>query len=234
MLVDSINAEILDQMYKEHHVVMEKIQNILWDQEKKDEHALYFNSETHMHLREHAWEILFPVPEEEWFNNLKSFEKYNKHMAWPHYSFYQYTMDVFFPPNIPSSVLYFGYVFLEDGSVHKTCFFQWMKMVDYQEMPQGVVMDPLVKLHNIKAKYYVGIPVEIEDLQNFLNRVPGIPLENYVKRKNKEEHEQRLHDSYMESYNLQMSYSPEYFPRKLIEFAEKNGLHIPSGQKGSN
>ncbi len=234
MLIDNMKSEILERMYKDHHALMDEIQNILWDEEKKDEHQLYYNSQTHGHLMRHAWEILLPVSEDEWFRNLKNFERYDKNLPWPQFSFYQYSMDVVLPPNVSVSALYFGYAVLEDGTVKKCAFFQWMKIVEYQAMPQGVVMDPLAKLHNIKIKYYVGIPVDMKDLEDFLLRIPGIPLENYVKRKKEEEHQQRLHDSYMESYYLQMSYEPQYFPRKLIEFAEKNGLYITDGQKGSN
>ena len=233
MLVDKMTQENLENMYKKHEVLMDNIQNILWDDNQKEKHSLYYNIETHCHLKEHAWEILFPVSEDEWFKNIKS-SRYEKQMSWPQYSVYQYIMDVLYPPNIPASALYFGYAILEDGSTVKTCFFQWMKMVNYQVMPQGIVMDPLAKIHKIKVSYYVGMPLENKDLENFLLRVPGHPLENYVKRKNEEEHKKRLHDSYMESYYLQMQYEPEYFPRKLIEFAKENGLYIPENQKGSN
>lgn len=143
-------------------------------------------------------------------------------------------MDVLFPPNMAASSLYFGYAILEDGTIQKTCFFNWMKIVDYQVMPQGIVMDPLAKLHNISVKYYVGVPIEKEDLQRFISRVPGHPLENYVKRKNNEEHEKRLHDTYMQAYFLQLQYEPNYFPRKLREFAEKEGLYIPEDQRSTN
>jgi hypothetical protein len=142
--------------------------------------------------------------------------------------------DVLLPPHLTPSSLYFGYAFLEDGSIVKTCFFNWMKIVEYQEMPQGIVMDPLVKVHGISVKYYIGVSIEKQDLENFLLRMPGHPLENYVARKSKEEHEKRLHDSYMDAYYLQMLHEPHYLPHKLQEFAKKEGLPFPEDQRSDN
>lgn len=234
MLIQKMSKELLDEMYQEHYALMDKIENILWDEGQKDKHSQYYNSSTHDFLRTHAWEIIFPVSQEEWFKNLQNLNWYNKAMPWPQYAPYQYSMDVLLPPNMAVSSLYFGYAVLEDDTVQKTCFFNWHKIVDYQVMPQGIAMDPLAKLHNIPVKYYVGIPVEEIDLQNFISRIPGHPLENYVNRKSEEEHQERLYDMYMESYALQMAHEPQYFPRKLIEFANENGLYVPEGQKSKN
>lgn len=234
MIIEKMTSELLDSMYEKHHKLMADIQGIIWDENQKDKHSQYYNSSTHGFLKEHAWEILFPVPEEEWFRNLKNLSRYNKDMPWPQFAPYQYTMDVIYPPNMTESSLCFGYAFLEDGTVKKTCFFNWMKIVNYQVMPQGIVMDPLAKLHGISVKYYVGVPIDKEDLEHFLLRAPGHPLENYVKRKRDEEHQQRLHDSYMEAYYLQMQYEPNYLPHKLQEFAKKEGLPFPKDQKSNN
>ncbi len=234
MVIEHMTEELLNSMYEEHHKMMDAIQNILWDENQKDKHPQYYNSYTHNFLKRNAWEILFPVPQEEWFRSLQDLNQYNKEMPWPQYAPYQYSMDVLFPPNLQASALYFGYAILEDGTVKKTCFFNWMKIVNYQVMPQGVVMDPLAKLHDISVKYYVGVPLDREDLERFISRTPGHPLENYVTRKNKEEHEKRLHDSYMESYYLQMQYEPHYLPYALQEFAKANGLPFPKDQRSDN
>lgn len=234
MVLEKMTAELLDSMYEEHLKLMDNIQKILWDETQKDKHSQYYNTYTHSFLREHAWEILFPVPQEEWFRNLQNLNRYASEMPWPQYAPYQYSMDVVHPPEIPASALCFGYAILEDGTVKKTCFFNWMKMVDYQAMPQGIVMDPLAKIHNIPVKYYVGVDIEKSDIESFLLRTPGHPLENYVQRKNKEEHEKRLHDSYMESYYIQIQYEPHYLPRALQEFAKKHGLPFPTDQRSDN
>lgn len=107
-------------------------------------------------------------------------------------------------------------------------------MVGYQEMPQSIVMDPLAKIHEIPVEYYVGVPVEQEDLEAFILRTPGNPLENYVARKSKEEHEKRLEDMYMEAYCLQMAHEPHYFPKKLREFAAEKNLPFPDKQLSEN
>lgn len=234
MTLGNMTKELLDEMYKEHDALMKDIQKILWDDNQKDNHPLYYNSITHHFLYEHAWEILLPVPQEEWFTTLQNLGRYNAEMPWPQYATYQYCMDVILPPEIPASSLYFGYAILEDGSVKKTSFFGWMQMVEYQAMPQGIVMDPLAKIHNIPVKYYVGIEIDKEDIQNFiLKRAPGHPLESYVERRSKKEHEERLHKSSMESYWLQMQYEPHYLPRALQEFAKKEGLPFPEDQRST-
>lgn len=234
MLIQKMSKELLDKMYEEHYALMDEIQNIIWDEGQKEKHSQYYDSSTHDFLRRHAWEIIFPVSQEEWFKNLQNLNWYNKAMPWPQYAPYQYSMDVLLPPNMTVSSLYFGYAVLEDGTVQRTCFFNWYKIVDYQVMPQGIAMDPLAKLHNIPVKYYVGIPIEECDLQNFIFRMPGHPLENYVKRKSEEEHKKSLYNMYMEAYVLQMTHEPQYFSRKLIEFANENGLYVPEGQKSNN
>lgn len=231
MVLEQMTKELLDEMYKEHHTLMDSIEQILRDDGQKEKHSLYYAADTHEFLKRQAWELLFPVTEEEWFIRLQELERYNPEMPWPQYAPYQYCMDVIHPPQISASALYFGYVILEDGTVKKTCFFNWMKMVTYQAMPQGIVMDPLAKIHNIAVKYYVGVPIEKEDIANFLLRIPGHPLENYVKRKNKKEHEDRLRETYMEAYYLQMQYEPNYFPKALRDFAKEEGLWIPEDQK---
>lgn len=160
MILESVTKEILDDMYKEHEKAMEFIRQILRDENKKDLHRNYYNLQTHNFLEKHAWEILLPVSQEEWFKSLQELKRYNDQMPWPQYATYQYCMDVALPPNISEHALYFGYAILEDNAVVRTCFFQWMKLVNYQIMPQGIVMDPLAKIHNIPVKYYVGISVE--------------------------------------------------------------------------
>lgn len=234
MMIEAMTKELLDSMYKEHEKMMNSVQEILWDENQKAKHQQYYNSHTHSFLKRHAWEILFPVPQEEWFTNLQDFNRYNSEMTWPQYAPYQYSMDVVCPPNISVYALYFGYAILEDGTVRKTAFFNWMKMVEYQEMPQGIVMDPLAKIHKIPVKYYVGVSIDNEDIRNFLSRVPGHPLENYVNKKNKKEHDERLRDSYMEAYFLQMQHEPNYLPKALREFAEREGLYFPEDQRSGN
>lgn len=62
---------------------MDSIQDILWDENQKDKHSQYYNGSTHGFLMRHAWEILFPVTEEEWFKSLQNINQYNKEMPWP-------------------------------------------------------------------------------------------------------------------------------------------------------
>lgn len=229
-----MTKEVLDKMYENHDVLMEKIHQILWGKDE-EEKKKYFNSETHYYIRKNCWEILLPLPKEEWSEKVTELSlRYEKVMPWPQYSSYNYTMDVLCPPFIPHICLYFGYAVMEDGTVFKSAFFHWHKMVKYQEMPQGIVMDPFADMHGIKPKYYVGSCVDKEDLENFLLTRKGNILESYAKRKNKKEHEERLHDTYMQAYFLQMAHEPNYFPKKLKEFAKKEGLWFPEEQKSSN
>lgn len=123
MLLQKMSKELLDTMYEEHYALMDEIQKILWDENQKEKHSEYYNISTHDFLKRQAWEILFPVPEEEWFKSLQNLNQYNKQMPWPQYAPYQYSMNVLFPPNMTVSSLYFGYAILDDGNLKKNMLF---------------------------------------------------------------------------------------------------------------
>jgi hypothetical protein len=84
--------------------------------------------------------------------------------------------------------------------------------------------------HGITPDYYIGCWAEKQDIDNFMVLRKN-PLELFVNRKNKQEHQERLYDSYMEAYNLQMYHEPGYFPPQLIKFCEENDLYIPPQER---
>ncbi len=90
-----------------------------------------------------------------------------------------------------------------------------------------MVIDPLAHYRGIKADFYTGCYIAdkryIEDW--IIHRTN--PLEIYVEEKNRKEHQERIHQSYMESYYTQLSHEPGWFPDQLIDFAKKEGLYIP-------
>lgn len=228
-----MTKNVLDELYVSHEILMERISKILRG-EKEEEKSKYYNLSTHSYIRRNCWEILLPLDKEEWSKTAAELNlNYEESMPWPNFSTYCYSMDVVCPPNIPFRCLYFGYAVMEDGSVVKTAFYHWYKMVNYQIMPQGIVMDPLADMKGIKPRYYIGCSVDREDIEGFIHSRKINVLERYVERKSKKEHEERLHDSYMEAYYIQMAYEPHYLPQALQEFAKKEDLPFPEDQRGS-
>jgi len=202
----------------------------------------YYDLSTHSFLKRDGensagWprEVILPLPKEEWPEKFRELEKrYESQMTWPNYSMYLYTMDVFCPPFIPNCLLHFGYAVYQNKLVRCPFFvvFQMTEQTINKEkimMAEGFAIDPLALMGGITPDCYVGVNVKQEYVEEwFLSRGrTGHPLENYVNKKRQEEHEERLNDSYMEAYNLQMTYEPGWFPQQLIDFAKKEGLYIP-------
>src|ERR1035437_3979548 len=70
--------------------------------EKDEQSKQYYNSMTHNHIDEEAWELLFPLEKEKWPKRFQDMERnYDSHMTWPGHSTYCYIMDVLAPPLIP-------------------------------------------------------------------------------------------------------------------------------------
>lgn len=214
-------------MYKELNRLMEKGKQTIRDSNGAD----LYNLETHCYLMKNAWEIMFPLKRESWSS------KFNEHLAdentpWPQGSTYSYIMSVLCPPFISSFNLYFGYAIVS-GKLIRTTFFAINTIVKYQLMPQGMVINPLCLAHNIKPDYYIGCLAEKKDVDDFM-LLRKNPLELFVGRKNRQEYEKRLYDTYMEAYNLQISFEPGYFPPQLIKFCEENNLHVPPQERALN
>lgn len=216
--------DVRRNMYKELNLLMEKGERAI----RNGNGADLYNLETHYYLMKNAWEIMFPLKRESWPS------KFNEHLAdenlpWPQGAAYSYIMSVLCPPFISSFNLYFGYAIIA-GKLIRTSFFAIDTIVKYQIMPQGMVIDPLCLAHNITPDYYIGCWVEKQDVDNFMILRKN-PLKLFVERKNRKEHEERLHDTYMEAYNLQISFEPGYFPPQLIKFCEENNLHVPPQER---
>lgn len=202
----------------------------------------YYDISTHSFLKRgdensagYPREVILPLPKEEWPEKFSELEKrYDSQMTWPKYSMYLYTMDVFCPPFIPVCLLHFGYA-IHQGKLIRCPFFVVFQMTEQTInkekilLPEAFAIDPLALKSGITPDCYVGVNLKKEYVEEwFLSRgKTGHPLENYVTKKNQKEHEERLYNSYMESYNLQMTYEPGWFPQQLIDFAKKEGLYIP-------
>lgn len=220
------SGQVREVMRKELDALMESGVGLL----RKDggKNPDLYKEDTHLYLMEHGWKLLFSLEEKQWPENFRKL-KYDSVFVWPMYSAYCYLMDVICPPLIPHVLLHFGYAVLGDRLI-KCAFFVVQRMVDYQIMPQGMVIDPLAIRSGKKPSFYVGCPVDKEDIENFLIKKKG-PLELHVERKGREEHERQLYDSYMEAYVLQVAMAPGWFPPELIKSAEKEGLAIPRQEK---
>ena len=216
--------------YKQLTAILEDSWTLLCseDSDKRTEKTAHlFNRSTHAYLIHNAWEILLPAKPEQWNSKFKEMN-YDSQMPWPQASTYNYTMEVIAPPFIPSSMLPFGYAFVDDKPV-RSAFFVIQGMVDYQVMPQGFVIDPLVNQKGIKPSFYFGCTVEKEDIHNFLSLKKN-PLEAFVEKTNKKEHEERIYTSRMDGYYLQMQYRPDWFSEPLMKFAVNEDLPIPDSE----
>lgn len=206
----------------------------------------YYELSTHSFLKRdiengfgYLREIILPLPKEEWPERFSELEKrYDSQMSWPSYSMYLYTMDVFCPPFIPDCLLHFGYAVYKDELI-RCPFFVVLQMTEQTineekvMLPEAFAIDPLASKSGITPDCYIGVNLKKEYVEEwfFSRGRTGHPLENYVNKKKQKEHEERLHDSYMEAYNLQMTHEPGWFPQQLINFAQKEGLYIPKQER---
>lgn len=231
--LDFSNEANREKAYKYLSDVMEESYQLLCSEkedERREKTQHLFNTSTHVYLTNNAWEILLPLKHEKRGPKFQEM-KYDSLMKRPQAATYCYTMDVIAPPSIPSGILHFGYAFLDDKPI-RSAFFVVQGMVEYQIMPQGLVIDPLANQHGIKPSFYVGCSVDKEDIQNFLfSRIN--PLEAFVQKINKKANDDRLAQSYMEGYFYQMRFEPGLFSEQLMEFAVNNNLHIPYSENNN-
>jgi hypothetical protein len=146
------------------------------------EAARFYNETTHNFLMRHAWEIQIPASVKERpviFKDLR----YDDGIPWPQATTYCYVMNVLNLPSVPWPMLNFGYA-VHDGKLIRTAFFAHQKLVEYQDMPQSIVVDPLAIQRGIEPDYYVGCPVCSKSyLEGFIINRKQNPFENYVKEK---------------------------------------------------
>ena len=243
------NKELDDAMHKKVHSLMESATQRMFGQEEHEGESLYDVS-THIFLQKETVplvgklqrEVMLPLPKDDWPDKFIELKKnYDSNMKWPQYAMYNYSNDVLMPPFIPSSLLHFGYAVVNDLLV--SCpFFVVFEMVDHDvegeiiAWPESFVIDPLAEMNDIHPEAYIGIRLEYNFIANwFMNRGKYLnPLDAYISQKSEEENRERLHDAYMEAYTLQMAHEPEWFPKGLIDFANKERLYVPPDQKSSN
>ncbi|NVN96712.1 histidine phosphatase family protein [Candidatus Nomurabacteria bacterium] len=238
------NESLLDTLQKK----FEKLSEDAWREIRGETESAknYYDQSTHLFLDRdeegfYHWprEVILPLPKEEWPEKFRELEKmYNPQMSWPGYSMYLYTMDIFCPPFIPDCLLHFGYAIHQDKLIRCPFFvvFQMREQTINGEkmmMPESFAIDPLALKSGITPDGYIGVRVKREYVEEwFLSRGrTGHPLENYVNKKRQQEHEERLYDSYIEAYHNQMAHEPRWFPQQLINFAKKEGLHIPRQER---
>jgi hypothetical protein len=140
----------------------------------------FYSAPTHQFLMEHGWEILIPAMEEEVPEVFKELH-YDDQMPWPQMTNFCYVTGVVGPPSIPWSMLHFGYA-VHENKLIRTAFFSHQKLVTYQSMPQGIVIDPLALQKGIAPDYYIGCPVCSKDYIFDFMKMKQNPLESYVKK----------------------------------------------------
>ena len=215
------------RMYEQVEKLMDQAASDIYSSQEKGLYSLA----VHHHLQRHAWEIMFPLGREYWPNNFCGY-LCDPSLPWPQATSYSYCMDVTCPPFLSHGYLMFGYAVL-GGKLVRTTFFSVETIVKYQIMPQAMVIDPLATHHGIVPEYYLGCRVDRCDIDNLLISREN-PLESFVKRINEKQHKERLYNSYMEAYNLQMAYEPGWFPKQLLAFAEEYGLYVPPQERNQS
>ena len=223
--------EVREFMYGQLALLMKVATGHISD--KDEESRRFYNSETHYFIEKNILELLFPMDKEQWPTKFQEMGRnYDPQMSWPGYATYCYLMDVIAPPCISFILLHFGYAVVE-GKLIRSTFFVVQSMVNYQPWPQGMVIDPLADIHGVKPSFYVGCSVPNKKfIENWMISRKN-PLEVYVEEREEKEHKKDIWRSYMETYALQMTHEPQWFPKELIKFAEKEGLYVPEGQKSS-
>lgn len=144
-------------------------------------------------------EIMFPVPQEHW---TKSFHEIHKNYReepkpWSQYSFYGYIMDCLVTrANITRDVAsiqnpWFGYA-VSNGKLFPCAFITMLRMTRKVEgmdsmIPEYWVFDPIALTSGHTPDCYIGVPVELEFLQDWLiNRYPvNQLLENQIEYQTK-------------------------------------------------
>jgi phosphohistidine phosphatase SixA len=223
------DSKVREMLWGKLNVLMDEAYQHIY--KKDDEAKKNYSFSAHNFIDKNNYELLFPLEKEKWPEKfLGMIDKYDRQMTWPNWTMYNYMMDVVCPPFIPISLIHFGYAVYEN-ELRPVTFFVMQVMVDYQEWPQGMVIDPLAVRDGKEPDFYIGVPVDKEDIQDWVKyRKTSHPLEYHVTRKNEIEHRERIRRSYMESYYLQMAYEPNWFSHQLLKFAEEEGLYIPSPQ----
>jgi hypothetical protein len=221
---DHRDKKVRDDMNRERRALMENGLEFL---KKYKQSPDLYSYRTHRFLEEHGWELLFPLGREEWPSALSELQFDNAEaMKWPHWTTYQYVMSVIAPPSLPHLLLNFGYAVL-DGRLVKCAFFVVQRMVDFQIMPQGMVVDPMAVRDGKEPDFYFGCSVDRKELEDFLVLREN-PLEMYSKRMGLEAQECNLEVAYMEAYCLQMATYPELCPQELRDWAD--GKRIRRGR----
>ena len=155
-LPDYRQQDVRDGYSKKLEALMDKA----WEDRhhKNEESKQLYDSMTHYYIYDNAYELFFPLEKERWPEKFQ--EKYLdiQHMSWPGYTSYCYIMDVIAPPFIPYFLLHFGYAVVDNKLIPCT-FFVVQKIVDFQNWPQGMVIDPLASYHGVKPSFYIGSPV---------------------------------------------------------------------------
>lgn len=187
---------------------------------KSNNDLRFYGQNTHAYL-DRCGESMFPLDKEEWPDIFRGV-LCDPVMKWPYFSVYNYIMSVLAPPFVPYLSLYFGYVILDDQLI-RSAFFVTQRMVDYQDMPQGMVIDPMARRQGYKPLFYIGCFVGEDDINNFLESQKN-PIEAYVARISKKMDERDLFNLKIEALNHQLACYPEYVTPEMEEFAQKNGI----------
>lgn len=223
MKKDYKNPAVRLRMYEQLSALMEKAEKEI---ENKRILGLYPLG-SHRHLMELGWRLLLPLSKDKWPESFKKIPV-NLATAWPNQATVLYFTDDLVSGDIKINQLYFGYAVVS-GELRKASFFVTNEP-DKSIFCEAAVIDPLCVESGVNPDYYIGCSVEQEDFDN-LPLATMSPLERFVDRLRREEHQGRMNDYYDNVYRKQLGCDPGHFPAPLIDFLKEYHLFIPSQSK---
>jgi hypothetical protein len=157
---DYTQEGVRNSMYAELSILMEKVRAAIVAGSRD-----FYSLPAHDYLARNAFEIMFPLPEAEWPPLFKA-SYYDYHLPWPQGTVFAYAMDVMVNRSaLP--MLRFGYVVTYDGRLLPATFYATERLTRHQDMPQGMVIDPLAVVKGMLPEYYIGCEVDQYDIENY-------------------------------------------------------------------
>lgn len=185
-----------------------------------------YSLKAHWRLMEEGWRIMLPRSKKLWPNfDSRLIEK--PLLSWPDQLLVDGKDFLLSHRNFRGleNLYFFGYA-VASGKLIKTSFMvsKYPENHDvYFIAFKEIVVDPFCAERGIKPDYYIGCPVELQDI----SCCSGNPLENFIIREEEERHQNKMHQYYLGAYQALLNNNPHYFPKPLVKFADNGGFYLP-------
>lgn len=183
------HEELVDRL-REKYIGLSKEMSLLF---LKEGDKPFYSKETHWTIQYEfeklSKQVYIPLPKTDWPEQYIENDKYEPQMKWPNWTFYNYSMDVVFPPHFRPTALYFGYALYQDKLV-PCAFFVTGKIMEQTfgeitiPIPTMYAVDPIATRDGIEPECYVGVSVAQEHVQQWLltKKMENHPLEAHVRQ----------------------------------------------------